>query len=281
MDFLTSVSNNLKFEILEHAYYEGDEQWNFRHAKPPYNKLYIVTEADAFIENEFHRVDFQKNTAYLIPINSDYYYKCRSYIKKLYIHFSMEIIPGQDLFRDMNKCAAIPIDVSVIKVLLAKLQSNRMNDVIKGRNTLIEIIGSFFPSDIDSCLQSYVHILSKYKDIFDYIDDNCSTRLKIADISYRFGISESTLSKNFRRDMGESIKGYVNRKLVEKSKRELALTDITIKELSHKLSFYDEFHFSKFFHKHTGFSPSHYRKLYKWDKGVGLWICCLKYNNKV
>jgi len=60
--------------------------------------------------------------------------------------------------------------------------------------------------------------------------------------------------------MGVSLKTFIAGKVLERSKHELLYSDKIIKEIAGALGFYDEFHFSKFFKKHTHVSPAEYRK---------------------
>jgi AraC-like DNA-binding protein len=72
-------------------------------------------------------------------------------------------------------------------------------------------------------------------------------------------MGESTLSRNFRADTGQTLKAYLKDQVVYRSKRSLAGGG-TIREVATSLGFEDEFYFSKFFKRETGFSPKQYRE---------------------
>ena len=53
-----------------------------------------------------------------------------------------------------------------------------------------------------------------------------------------------------------------NRLLLE-AKRYLAHSELSAKEIAYKLGYEDEAYFSRFFNKHAGNTPIHFRKLYR------------------
>lgn len=69
-------------------------------------------------------------------------------------------------------------------------------------------------------------------------------------------MSVSSLTKCFKVDMNCTLKGYINANLIQKSKENLLLKDLSIKEIAFQLGFTDEFYFSRFFKKQTGLPPN-------------------------
>ena len=51
--------------------------------------------------------------------------------------------------------------------------------------------------------------------------------------------------------------------LLSKIKRQLYSSDSTLKEIAYEFGYLDYAHFSKFFKKHSGYSPSQYRGVLK------------------
>lgn len=62
----------------------------------------------------------------------------------------------------------------------------------------------------------------------------------------------------------KNISFLINEKLLLKSKWQLLHTDHQIKSIAEKLGFKDEFYFSRFFKKHIGIAPTHFRKT-EWE----------------
>ena len=76
-------------------------------------------------------------------------------------------------------------------------------------------------------------------------------------------VSVKTAETKFKASFGQPIHQYI---LDFKIREAMAYFDrfeeITVKEVAYNLGFCDEYHFSKQFSKHTGLSPSNYKKRY-------------------
>jgi len=74
------------------------------------------------------------------------------------------------------------------------------------------------------------------------------------------GYSDYYLSRQFKNETGHSIAQYINLKKIEVAKNYIKTSDLSIREISEKLSFASETYFSTVFKKITGESPFKYRK---------------------
>ncbi|MEQ9592027.1 MAG: helix-turn-helix domain-containing protein [Cyclobacteriaceae bacterium] len=72
--------------------------------------------------------------------------------------------------------------------------------------------------------------------------------------------------KHFRKTLSELIHG----RIVIEAKRELYLTNKSVKEIAYELGFSDEYYFSRFFKKNTDVSPQFFRKTVGSNKAVEL-----------
>jgi AraC-like DNA-binding protein len=108
--------------------------------------------------------------------------------------------------------------------------------------------------------ENYTEISLKYGKIFDLIKNNLSAKLKVSFVSQYANMESSTFSRNFKNDLGISLKSYIDHMLMRKAKEKLLLTGLTIRMIAYELEFSDEFYFSRFFKKHAGIAPTTYRK---------------------
>ncbi|MCZ8623541.1 helix-turn-helix domain-containing protein [Escherichia albertii] len=74
------------------------------------------------------------------------------------------------------------------------------------------------------------------------------------------GMSAGHLSRLCRLMLGMSSLDVINMRVIQEAQRELIYTSKTIKQLAAFLGFNDEAYFTRFFHKHTGVSPSQFRE---------------------
>ena len=97
----------------------------------------------------------------------------------------------------------------------------------------------------------------------DFMSENISTNLKVAELAEEQNLSVSRYSKLFKEKTGYSAIQYFLKLKIEKACQELYFTDISVKEVSLKFGFDDPYYFSRVFKKIMGMPPSKYRYLYK------------------
>ena len=71
--------------------------------------------------------------------------------------------------------------------------------------------------------------------------------------------SESNLRVKFKDYMGISPNEYRTKSRIEKAKNLLATSQMSVKEITYLLGFYDESYFYKVFKTETGITPKEYR----------------------
>lgn len=97
-----------------------------------------------------------------------------------------------------------------------------------------------------------------------FLDSNLHQKITIADLTKRFQMNRTDLSRIFYRYAGETIMQYVNRRRIELATSLLRDTTIPISEVMERAGFSDYSYFSKTFRKQKGISPRNYRKEYCW-----------------
>ncbi len=79
-----------------------------------------------------------------------------------------------------------------------------------------------------------------------------------------FGISQTYLSKLFRKYSTESFNRHLATLRIEKAKEIMEdKPDLFIKDIAVMVGFSDQFYFSRIFHSITGMSPAEYMKNHK------------------
>lgn len=117
---------------------------------------------------------------------------------------------------------------------------------------------------IDICKQ--MHILRKSQVLskpivlcIDYVYSHIHNRITIKELSDYLGLSESYLSKLFRKEMGLSISQYILNLKIEKAKNLLQYSEYNVVDIANYLSFSSQSHFIQVFQKYTGMTPHKYR----------------------
>ncbi len=102
--------------------------------------------------------------------------------------------------------------------------------------------------------------LSYVKKTIKYIQVKYSEPIHIDDIASACGLNRSYLSRLFKKATNSSIQEYLKNYRMKMAIQFMAETTQNIQDISFSVGYNDIFTFSKAFKKHTGYSPSEYRK---------------------
>lgn len=100
----------------------------------------------------------------------------------------------------------------------------------------------------------------KHQKILDYIEDNLSHTISLAEISKEFHYNPSYFSARFSKTMGISFLKYVMSRRIRHACYLLTTTDQSMEQIAHSLGFYDLSHFTTRFKAQEGMTPTQYRK---------------------
>jgi len=92
------------------------------------------------------------------------------------------------------------------------------------------------------------------------VADHHSLTRNAVDYADKLRISYKHLNTITKYMTGRTAKQFIDQYIILESKRLLAITDLSVKELSYELGFDEPTNFVKFFKKHTRQSPSNFRK---------------------
>lgn len=98
--------------------------------------------------------------------------------------------------------------------------------------------------------QRFVSLLHEY----------CAQEREVSFYADKLCISTRYLSNIVQRIARTSAKHFIDRSVVLEIKMMLQSTDLSVQEIAYKLKFPDQSYLGRFFKKHTGMSPSEYRK---------------------
>lgn len=257
-NFFASIINNINIEILQHGYLIGDHEWKYYNINSPYNRLYFVLGGKGYVQNRQGKVDLAPGKVYLIPLHTTNDYVCNDYMEKFYLHFKSDLFAGNDIFNNIHSCIELPFNAASVNKLVKKAGNQNLSDIAWCKAFFLEIIAQFIESYID-INDKQMYILFKYQSIFNYVKNHKPFKITVNQLSEEMNMSASNLAKCFKQDTGTTLKEYINAQLVQTSKEKLLLGDSSIKEIAFGLGFTDEFYFSRFFKKQTGYSPTDYR----------------------
>lgn len=137
--------------------------------------------------------------------------------------------------------------------------SNSYTSELKTKAIFLEIITELFQAISGTALATVIHPKITYA--IEYIKENYSNHITVAELSEKYGLSPKYFGKLFRLSTGKSINTFILDLRIYAAKEMLIGTNMTIEEISIKTGFYDAFYFSKCFKNKERLSPSQYRAL--------------------
>ena len=100
---------------------------------------------------------------------------------------------------------------------------------------------------------------SKLRHVIDFISDNYSRDLKLAELAQVAGMSSFHFAREFKRSTGTTPHQYLIRYRIERAKSLLAKDDLPLIEVGLQSGFSHQSHFTRLFRKITGTTPNSYR----------------------
>lgn len=217
------------------------------------DKTYIVKKNDAF----FLR----------LPDDESYYFdekNNKAPWEFVYIRFvGNGVLPYYKYITDcLGKVMSLSEYHPAIKVLL-ELYSNAKKGLLLNAFAVDCEVFRFLCllCDIGNCTGRYhSHLITNVK---SYLDNNFEKQIIFSELAEHFEVSQSHLSREFFRCMGEQPLHYLTRIRLEKATKLLNTTNMSLEEISISCGFSDSNYFSKIFKKHMKISPGKFRNQIK------------------
>ncbi|MGY3211985.1 helix-turn-helix domain-containing protein [Mucilaginibacter sp. HD30] len=252
------------FEIIHII--DGQGERYFNHMRQPYRpgQLLIYTPQDcrSFIINEPTRFLFIRFSDVLFAncLSDQERNKKEKWLKDLEYLFLSHNREGKNPVNTPEDCGLIKNVMAAIAQESAKPQLHYRDNVQHLLEVLLNIFtrnvtavdGSNRPDDQNNLIAK----LTAYIRRNIYAPD----RLTIAHLAGVAGVAASYVGEFFKTQTGKSVRQYITEHRLQLIKVRLEYTDLSLSEIAHELSFSDESHMSNLFRKHTGTSPSNFRR---------------------
>ena len=98
-----------------------------------------------------------------------------------------------------------------------------------------------------------------------YVKNNLSRKITLSDLSWKLHCSTVTLTEHFKSEYGITIMEYVMKKRMEKARRLLENSELSIREVAEECGFSDNEYFSRCFKEFHGVSPNAWKKAQRAD----------------
>ena len=172
-----------------------------------------------------------------------------AFITRYCIEGGMEMEAAYNLsdiyIQQIDKCRTSE-DINLIHRSAVEDYANRMQIIIKNR---------LFSKPVVTCI--------------DYIYNHLHYKITLKELAQAADLSESYLSKLFRKEMGVTVSQYISQKRVEAAENLLKYSDFSCADISNYLCFNSESYFIQVFKSYTKMTPKEYRNNFfrtRWGK---------------
>ncbi|WP_170311514.1 helix-turn-helix domain-containing protein [Vallitalea okinawensis] len=98
------------------------------------------------------------------------------------------------------------------------------------------------------------------KNTLHYIDQHLYDDLSLTQVAEDLDVNSSYLSRIFKQEVGIPFSEYIHQSRIKKAQHLLLLTELSIVEISNKLGYTTQSHFTKIFKKICGMTPKQYKQ---------------------
>ena len=171
------------------------------------------------------------------------------------------------LFSDLSEPLLFETEELILSAdfLIAEHQNGMVfgEAVVEGRAREIVILllrkAGFDNVDVREKLPEIDYRISMAK---QYISDNIDLAPNVTEVASYCYLSSKQLTRLFREYENITPAAYIRKLKTEKIEKLLA-TDMSLRDISVKMNFSDEFHFNSFFKMNSGMSPGEFRRMIK------------------
>lgn len=257
-DLTERIWDLVRFEVQSSGYAQLDSQWRYTYRQPSFSRLYYIADGCAVVECAGERISLMPGSVYLFPVGAALGCSCPKRMTQLFFHITTRWQDGYDLFSRCKGALVIP-SLQDVGEMCALYQSDRPAQHALLKSRVEADLWRFITAGAleDKLFSQHSPFL---KSVFEAVQKNLRSSLKIGDIARQLSISESTLTKRFLKEFGIPLGRYMDEMLLQEICRLLSDEKMPVGAIAERLDFCDQFYLTRFFKRHQGETPSGYRK---------------------
>lgn len=255
-----------------------------------YFSLIWVKEGCGKLKADFAEYDFEANTLFAFSPYQPYMFTTDKPIKGIAIYFHpeffciykhhKEVSSNGVLYNNIYQPPFIKIDepsAATFSMLCEQIRTEMQNPDLAQYELLVSYLKIFLitaarlksqqqPANTEKMTDNKEpFILQKLKDA---IEENYKLKHAPAAYAEMLYISPKALAKITKNYFNKTLSSLINERIIIEAKRELYLTNKTVKEIAYELGYEDEYYFSRFFKVNADVSPQMYRETVGYARGM-------------
>lgn len=271
-------NGNLAFKLFsfeDNSFFDHIQRQN-------YFSLIWVKEGSGKLKADFAEYDFEANSLFAFSPYQPYMFVTNNSIKGVAIYFHpeffciykhhKEVSCNGVLYNNVYQPPFVKVDESsdaTLQMLCGQIKTEMQNPDLAQYELLVSYLKIFLITAARLKTQQQPKAALAVKDnkepfilqkLKDAIEENFKTKHSPVDYAKMLYISPKALAKITKSYFNKTLSHLINERIIIEAKRELYLTDKTVKEIAYALGYEDEYYFSRFFKVNADVSPQSYRE---------------------
>jgi AraC family transcriptional regulator, transcriptional activator of pobA len=280
---LTTQSHEVDFDLM--LWGKKDSRYNSKVPhKHNYNEILIFFKGGGFHEIEFEDYAIESFSVHFVKAGMVHLVKRNVHSSGCSLLFKMEFFSDLPLSSQILSCLPIhPVNINAHPVLnlsakgFAKIKNSlaclqeEYHKESPVRNALMQ---SYLQSFLLECTKGLLatnkqNELSqkklsasklKIKDFLVLAEQHFKEHFTLSDYARLLNINSNYLNELCKKELGKTASSLIHEKMIKEIKSQLCYTGENIKSIAFALNFKELPHFRQYFQKHTGFTPTEFRK---------------------
>jgi AraC-like DNA-binding protein len=255
-----------------------------------YFSLIWVKEGNGKVKADFAEYDFEVNTLFAFSPYQPYMFTPGKPLSGIAINFHpeffciykhhKEVSCNGVLYNNIYSPPFVRVDntsAATLDMLCQQIKIEMQNPDLAQYELLVSYLKIFLITAARLKTQQQPETMAELKDqkepfilqkLKDAIEENFKTRHSPADYAALLFITPKALAKITKNHFHKTLSSLINERIIIEAKRELYLTNKTIKEIAYELGYEDEYYFSRFFKVNAEVSPQMYRDTVGYAKAM-------------
>ncbi|SEW27539.1 AraC family transcriptional regulator [Chitinophaga arvensicola] len=279
-------NGNLSFKVFEfdnNSYFDHIQRNN-------YFTLIIITSGEGIATVDLAEYPFKENTLFAFYPYQPYMLQSKGPLMGVAIQFHhdffciyrhhKEIASNGILFNNIYQQPFIHLDENARKTLLnfvSEITGELKTEGLRRDEVIVSYLKIFLVLATRMKLEQQTVLLASdpggkqlmiIQHLRNAIEENFRTKHSASDYAGMLHLTPNSLARIARMHFNKTLSDLIADRIIIEAKRELYLTEKTIKEIAYELGYEDEYYFSRFFKSKTDVSPQAYRDTVGFNRGA-------------
>lgn len=250
--------NDIRLQILDIGHATTASEWIGSVKSPMYARLYFIIDGDPYVIIDGKKKPLEIGNCYLFPTGFSFRHACDTKMEQLYFHINLTDFNGTDLLRICKEMMEFTPAEGHVEKMLEYFKSEDVRSILKLRQRIYaSLLVMFEKYNVKLTTTHYSRCVTA---AVKYIKSHLTLQLGIEELAANTFVSESTLAKKFKQEVGMTVGSYIDNMIMFEAEQLLLKTDLTVLQISERFGFCDQFYFSRKFKQKYGETPQKYRK---------------------